>query len=400
MRSNEKKIAYSYQFNNSIKVFISLYKFHQQLLSNKNEIVPKKVILLDKVWFTKYKEFYSYDIISKLIKENNLTDFDVTKQKIIYNNLVQEFYSSKSNKDIFLFYDEEFPELISQINSVGRDIKFINNFEIINEETYKNLINTLGMFKYCYCNAKKYEYEIINKKIIIKYENDEEKCFNLLIGNIGIKNEIYIPEILITFPNKDLLQTEFNDFIYNSEIKLKEYICGTFNPSIVTMVEQNSLEYNAYYNNAKFFVHSENRYPNFQTLTQNKKMGERKLKKGNIIESLVYYYLNKQKLISNNIKDRDINIEEKCFCFLINKSWINKFKTFFNYINFVSLIKNILSNEKFSKFIQLYGYSGLLNDPNLIKDLFKDIALNNFLDIFDEKKIIDELRNKYKSFLN
>ena len=93
MRSNEKKIAYSYQFNNGIKVFISLYKFHQQLLNNKNEIVPKKFILLDKVWFTKYKEFYSYNKKSKLIKENNLTDFDVTKQKIIYNNLVQEFYN-------------------------------------------------------------------------------------------------------------------------------------------------------------------------------------------------------------------------------------------------------------------------------------------------------------------
>ena len=34
---NEKLIKYSFQFNNSIRVFISLYKFKQELLKKKNE---------------------------------------------------------------------------------------------------------------------------------------------------------------------------------------------------------------------------------------------------------------------------------------------------------------------------------------------------------------------------
>ena len=361
MSFSEKKNYYSCQFNYSIKVFMSLYHFHQNISnSDKGE-----VILIDKVWFSRYKQFYLYDKIYELIKENNLFDFDLTEQKIIYNNLFKEFSETKLNKDIVLFYDEEFPDLINQRNDIGKKIKFINNFEIINQETYQNLINSMGMFKYCEPKAKVYKYQIKDGKIIIKYENEKEKCLNLLIGSIGDKTEIYIPEILINFPSTSLLQDELKDFIESSEKKLKEYNEGSFNIKIITRIEKSSFESQNYDGDTKFFVHSQDKYPGFDTIVQNVNVKENKLKKESIKKALVYYYLNNQKLISNKNKDRDIGSKGKCYCFLINKSWINKLKTFFYYNNLVPILDSILSNGKFKTHINEYGYNGILINKNI-----------------------------------
>ena len=392
MSFSEKKNYYSCQFNYSIKVFMSLYQFHQNISnSDKGE-----VILIDKVWFSRYKQFYLYDKIYELIKENNLFDFDLTEQKIIYNNLFKEFSETKLNKDIVLFYDEEFPDLINQRNDIGKKIKFINNFEIINQETYQNLINSMGMFKYCERKAKVYKYQIKDGKIIIKYENEKEKCLNLLIGSIGDKTEIYIPEILINFPSINLLQDELKDFIESSEKKLKEYNEGSFNTNIITRIEKSSFESQNYDGDTKFFVHSQDKYPGFDTIVQNVNVKEKKIKIESIKKALVYYYLNNQKLISNKNKDRDIGSKGKCYCFLINKSWINKLKTFFYYNNLVPILDSILSNGKFKTHINEYGYNGILINDDLMKDLFNDSILNNFVNSLDslvETKLIDDLRN-------
>ena len=365
MSFSEKKNYYSCQFNYSIKVFMSLYQFHQNISnSDKGE-----VILIDKVWFSRYIQFYLYNNIYELIKENNLFDFDLTEQKIIYNNLFKEFSETKLNKDIILFYDEEFPDLINQRNDIGKKIKFINNFEIINKETYQNLINN---------------------------ENEKEKCLNLLIGSIGDKTEIYIPEILINFPSTSLLQNELKDFIESSEKKLKEYNEGSFNTNIITRIEKSSFESQNYDGDTKFFVHSQDKYPGFDTIVQNVNVKENKLKKESIKKALVYYYLNNQKLISNKNKDRDIGSKGKCYCFLINKSWINKLKNFFYYNNIESILDNILSNGKFKRHINEYGYNGILINDDLMKDLFNDSILNNFVNSLDslvETKLIDDLRN-------
>ena len=274
------KDDFSFQFIISIKVFASLYKFKNQIINKEKESLSGQVILLDKDWFSEYKNFYLCDKIFELIKENNLTDLDFTEQKLIFNKLFNEFYQSKLNEKKILFYDEEFPELISSNDNKGHQVKFIKNFVIINEETYKNLLNSMGMFKYCNPNAKKYKYAIKDEKIIIKYKNEEEKCFNLLLGNIVDQTEIFIPEILINFSDENLLKNEYNQFIDSTKNKFDEYINGLLDTKI-------------------------------------------------ILKAFLYYYLNNQKMISNNINDREIKENENCCCFLINKSWMDKFKNFF-----------------------------------------------------------------------
>ena len=157
-----------FQFNNSIKVFISLYKFQQQLINNKDKNFPSKIILLDKKWFKQYKDFYFCDKVFNLITEYNLTDFDFTEQKIIFNSLVNKFtkkIESLKPKDLLLFYDQEFPNIMTSTND-GK-IKFVKDFEIINEEIYDNLLNTIGTFKYCECNAIICDGKICQNKIII-----------------------------------------------------------------------------------------------------------------------------------------------------------------------------------------------------------------------------------------
>ena len=73
-----------FQFNNSIKVFISLYKFQQQLINNKDKNFSSKVILLDKKWFKNYKDFYFCDKVFNLLTEYNY--FTIILQILILQN--------------------------------------------------------------------------------------------------------------------------------------------------------------------------------------------------------------------------------------------------------------------------------------------------------------------------
>ena len=95
-----QKNEFSIQFYNGIKVFISLYKFRQQIINKENEALSGQIILLDKTWFSEYKRYYFCEQIFKLIKENNLSDFDLTEQKIIFNNLFNEFYKKNSTNEL------------------------------------------------------------------------------------------------------------------------------------------------------------------------------------------------------------------------------------------------------------------------------------------------------------
>ena len=379
-----------FQFNNSIKVFISLYKFQQQLINNKDKNFSSKVILLDKKWFENYKDFYFCDKVFNLITEYNLTDFDFTEQKIIFNSLVNKFtkkIESLKPKDLLLFYDQEFPNIMTSTND--DKIKFVKDFEIINEEIYENLLNTIGTFKYCECNAIICDGKICQNKIIIKYINENQKCFNLLIGNIGKigereKNTIYIPEILVNFPNSGSLNDEFNDFI---DIKVTQYINGSFgiNNQDIRVINHNFFQENPYDDKIKLYNNLLDKYPDLTTKIFSRPVKElinNKIKREKVIRALISYYLN------NEIIKTNINIES--FCFLINKTWIKKFKKFFDYNNFSKVLKNILENNAYKSDIKQ-----ILKDEDILEKLLKEIlSIPAFSDknfIAKEKSMLTEL---------
>ena len=248
INSNDDKMSkYSFQLNNSIKVFISLYKFEKSLKSPESKANSGKFILLNKKWFLEYKKFYLFDKFLEIIKNNNLSDFDLTEQKIIFNNLFNDFYNTNSHKDLVLFYDIEYPNAIFCTQNI--QIRYINDFEIINEEIYQNLLNSMGMFKYCDRIAISYEYKIIDNNIIIKYDNEEDKCFNLLIGNIGDITEIFVSNILINFLNKSQLSEEFKIF---NNINIKKFTEGSYDTNTLKIIEHNLIYQNPYGSQAKF----------------------------------------------------------------------------------------------------------------------------------------------------
>jgi len=281
---------YSFQFNNSIKVFISLYKFKQELKDEKQSASTKEVILLNKKWFTEYKNFYNFDKIYDLIKSYNLTDLDLTEQNIIFNNLFKDFCFQNSQKNLLLFYDEEFPNNIIYKND--NRVKFVNDFEIINEDVYQDLLNCMGIFKYLNNNAKKYECKMFENKIIIKYTN--EYCHNLLIGNIGDKTNIYVPELLINFPNKQFLVDEYNDFSNFYQGKLNNFIKEKPNANIIKIIEQQSLDESSYKNNVKFLIYLHDKYPQFDYKNQDNNTKTLKIGREKIVRAFIYYYINNQ----------------------------------------------------------------------------------------------------------
>ena len=392
MSSNSKEIIekLSFQFNNSIKVFISHYKFMQELFGNNNSSLSKKIVLIDKIWFTKYQKFYLFDKIYKLIKTNNLSDLDLIEQQIIFNNLFNEFSKQNLGNNL-LFYDEEFPELIESIND--KRIKFINDFEIINEETYQNLLNSMGIFRYCKKNAKSYEFKTEEKNIIIKYKNENEKCFNLLIGNLE-KNSfnIYNPNILINFPDNELLD---NEYINLTKKQIEEFLEGTFNTGIITVLDQNTLSKNHYLNNVKLFVHSKNNYPQL-TQVIHKNIEPKlycRIEKETFSRALIYYYLSNQVLINSSKENKSDHFKKSKFFLLINKTWMNKFKELFNYHQFKTWIDNYIDNT-YSNHINNFGFNSVLNNQSLINDLVNKLSENiSNYDSINQKFIINELNN-------
>ena len=386
---NEKLIKYSFQFNNSIRVFISLYKFKQELSKKKSEILSKEVYLLNKNWFNTYKDFYLFDRIYDLIKSNNLTDLDLTEQQLIFNNLFKEFYNKNSEKSLLLlFYDEEFPDIILYDHDIN--VKYVNDFEIINKEVYEDLLNCMGVFKYCNRNAKFYRFKILEKKIIIKYNNESQKCLNLLIGNIGTKTDIFSPELLINFNDMNLLKNEYKSF---TKENLEQYINETFDKNKIESITQDSISQSFYKKDVKFFIYLHNNYPSLTEIKDDIQKTN-KIEKENIVRVFIYYYLNNQRFIENNKNEIIKEEEKKSFCYLINKTWMDKFKEFFNYQELKELLIDKI-NKKYSNYLNDIGHNSILKNDKAILDLFmyikqNDVFMNN-LGKLNEKHLIDNL---------
>ena len=175
----------------------------------------------------------------------------------------------------------------------------------------------MGIFRYCKKNAKSYEFKTEEKNIIIKYKNENEKCFNLLIGNLE-KNSfnIYNPNILINFPDNELLD---NEYINLTKKQIEDFLEGTFNTGIITVLDQNTLSKNHYLNNVKFFVHSKNNYPQLTQVIQ-KNIGPKlycRIEKETFSRALIYYYLSNQVLINSSKENKSDNFKKSKFFLLI-----------------------------------------------------------------------------------
>ena len=110
---------------------------------------------------------------------------------------------------------------------------------------------------------KRSEYFCKNDKIIIKYNKKKENCLNnILIGHIdNYGNNIYIPEILINFKDKDSLNKEFDKILLENINFIEKYYKESISKN---EIEYSSLSDNNYNkdNNIKFITYG---YPNLNT---------------------------------------------------------------------------------------------------------------------------------------
>ena len=371
--STKNNLKISFHLYNSIKVFTSLYKFKIDLLNkinNNNNISGQKLILINKNWFTKYQQFYLFNEIFDLIKNNNISNFGPEEINIIFNNIYNRFISMHKDENMILFYNikEEFPEIIRFKKFTS--ICYISEYEIINEEIYTNLKKHMGDFNLDSPNDndKKFEYIITNKKMIFKYINNQELCFDLLFGFFD-NNCLYHPEIFVNYKNKNDLEEEFkNLFDPNNIVLLQYYNKMNIENKNINDITQDFILLNENFNRIKLFIngyHDLNgtRYTNNPNIDEKSVIDSKKIVKFFIKLFLEY------KDIKKKLNEDSYDLEY----FLINKNWIDKFKEKYLFSNLIDLIIN---DKMFNNF----------DEKNL------DIYINNISPNFFEK--IKNINNK------
>jgi hypothetical protein len=156
--------------NSDIKILLTLFCFQEEIyqkISIKNYETPKNskdkdysVYIIKKSVMEKYKEFYNYEILYNFlknkksildcIKDNNIIDLDKLKNKEILDKITLQlpdnFMNSIDNND-----KNNKNKLIEEIENENKKewnykmikyednklcLKFINDFEIINNELY------------------------------------------------------------------------------------------------------------------------------------------------------------------------------------------------------------------------------------------------------------------------
>ena len=153
-------------------------------IDHEKKITEENFILIDSEWIKIFKEEYNYNYYEKTIKNNKIDDKNYLKYLEVF-------------KDIKTDKIKPIPSLNEiKINSMNREYKIYDNYELINPEAYELLIKYFGKEK----NHKKielnaiffeYNYYLIkyNSKVfeLIKVQNESERF--LLIGKNDIDSE-------------------------------------------------------------------------------------------------------------------------------------------------------------------------------------------------------------------
>ena len=361
----------SFHFYNSFKVLTSFYQFIETLKSIKS-ITNEKLYLIDKKWFTNYKQFYLCNELFQLIKKYNITNFESGELKILFNNLFKKFYDeNKLNSKILIFYDkdEELPKIIR--TKVNENICYVNDFDIINEKALLNLKKSMGNF----CNQdsikESIDFILYGDKVIIKYIREKYRCYNLIIGTLNFNDLLNVnPKIMVNFKAKDNMEIEFN----KNNI-LEKYLQNNYSKEIIII--QNN-----------YFKEEINSLYNIKYLCEGyKDINERgliRIPSGNkeSIDIINFFIRLNEDYKEINQKFQLSNFQE-LELYIVNKIWIDKYKNFYSYSDIVNIIKNnpnvtnILNNIKNSN----------NNESNYVSELINKINRNNNPLIFDLSNI-------------
>ena len=240
------KVYYSYNNIISLKIrecfkivhnLIGLYIYQENIKlkinENRLENYVKNLKLVDKKWISGIKKYYSYDILCEMIKNtnfikesnNNIEDNNGKEKFYFLNklpNLSEKYFDDIYNKNIS--NEEKYClEIIEKVLD-NKNIKFIDNIELVGIDLFNNLIsynrdkdklkNEISKDASCYIDGN---------KLLIIYEIEKgSNCKNYIIGYINEQNS-FISEYIIEYTDINILNDILNrnglDYILK---KLKE----------------------------------------------------------------------------------------------------------------------------------------------------------------------------------
>ena len=367
---------------NEIKLLISIYYYNENLFmklleskkdkndkDSKSNNIKTKCYLIEKEYIDILKKIFTYEKLVNCIKNKNITLYEINKEeknvvKTIYNELIQDdtFLNNIEKKDKIIFIYKSSP-LLTKLSlphdNNNNDIYYLDNFYLINENTYKLLLNVSY-----YNNNNKNNINIENKKfiinngkIILEYEYqssvNNSKIYNILIGSLN-KELLFFPEIILNFNDNENNRNSMFDILCN--IKNKKYNLDT---------KETDIEMNGNVVGSIYKINND-KAPN---LFKDDKIMK---KRNKYLELLIYIFLNKLYIKDNIYKPINIDTKNEKY-YIIKKKWMKIFLNFYEY-------------KKFLGFINLNNIKNISYE-NLYKEIVSKFQINNTNDFIIKEKL-------------
>ena len=189
-----------------IKILILYYLFIEELKKNiELSKTSYECYIIHKNYIKEYKDFYLYyelvQEIQKILSDNNIKKNNSNKEEIIFNNLnieyIKKIKQNENNypKDIFdnakkaqVYFKKE------------QNIKYPDSFEIINKNIYEKIKIRKDNTAF---NFGKKEYLINEGKIILKLDYPKLDIYEIIVGTINTKNNIFISNYLYIYKEQN-----------------------------------------------------------------------------------------------------------------------------------------------------------------------------------------------------
>ena len=319
---------------NNIKILIRYYAFKIELRkeikksSNNNEnskIEDLFYFLVNREWINELKNYYLYKDLRKFFKRPEIKDIFEKSDDIYNDEKIDEIY--KKIKDESKIYEKilknekkfeenqdgvEVPK--KEITIGKKKISCYYNFDIINENIFNKIIEGKN-------NISKDEYKIKcfinNNTFIIKFRN----CNNfLLVGKYHKVKNILNNKAILIFYKYDTLEEHYHIL---KSLEFSEYKEEKIKLEKIYDEEEEIGEFAKIDNSLEIIKE------------QKQKNNRKNVEKLEFLIKLYTYYDkfdNKLNNLSNNKTEENY--------YLINKSWLNKYKKFYLYQQVVELLLN------------------------------------------------------------
>ena len=359
------------EIQSKIEIILLLHKFEEEInnkIKKSSEIEEFNIeegFIIKKEIIDEFEKKHITEDIENYLKNQKLTDNMIDIQYIYSNISDKKKYLEKINEEINIINNDLYEH--THVEDNNEDIYFPKNFYIVN----KNIFSKLNKdFIPDIFNENEYaiQYIINNGKIIFTYNYylTKEKIYYYILICEKNENNQYEIRVIISFDNnKEKRDIEFEKYKKN-KIHL--------NPIENTVVIENGI-------------------------LLKRPLQEEYANSNKLILIEIFIEIN---LFNNILKEKIENNEDHCY--IVNKNWMTQFLEFFQYNQFISIVKE--GNIDFEK---IYNFKNIKDDfieslakGKMINDKIKQ--KNNFVNVtytlgYKQKNFGEESISYYDDFM-